>query len=105
MNKNVLYTNINLNNHINNLNGNNLRRAETSASNLNNQTSYVPIDESSLNVSRQTSLENGNKINKLGYIKSDKTNENSRKNHIQTIVYNFLERPNGWICFVYHFMV
>jgi hypothetical protein len=113
MSKNVCYTKINLNNANNSnptdLNGTNLRLTQTSASNVDNQISYVPIepDESSLNLSRQAILENGNnpkKINKLGYFRSDRP-KNSRKNHFQTIVYNFLERPNGWICFIYHFAV
>jgi potassium voltage-gated channel KQT-like subfamily protein 1 len=27
------------------------------------------------------------------------------KSNTQAQVYNFLERPSGWMCFVYHFTV
>lgn len=31
--------------------------------------------------------------------------KNSRKVTLQVKVYNFLERPTGWKCFIYHFTV
>ena len=65
----------------------------------------MPPPDSNKNVTSFINMDNRHELDKLINDKYKLKVRTSMKSTLQGRVYNFLERPTGWKCFVYHFTV
>lgn len=73
---------------------------------LPNSTYVVPeYEESEFNSSNHTSIAGNDTKSNSKTLGSLPTTRAHSKNSLQAQIYNFLERPTGWKCFIYHFTV